>query len=105
MADRLSTVTVTCGVDRLAHEVTEEEVAAGRRCSNRQYRAVCGYRFMVPAPLVVLTGRPCARCAAVLAEADPPEPAAGRVRRSRHRRPGWWQILRLGRGARVRGPS
>ena len=107
VADRLSTVTVTCGVGGLAHEVTEENVAAGRRLGNRQYRAICGYRFPLPPPLVTLTGRPCARCAAVLVRANQAEPATGRVRHSGHRQPGWWwRILHPGRdggaGARWR---
>jgi hypothetical protein len=98
VADRLSTVTFACGVDGLAHEVTEENVVIGRRLGNRQYQAVCGYRFPLPPPLVTLTGRPCARCAAVLVTAKGPEPAAGRVRHPGHRQPGWWwRILHPGR--------
>ncbi|MBV9164165.1 MAG: hypothetical protein JO281_22045 [Pseudonocardiales bacterium] len=100
VADRLSTVTITCWVDGLAHEVTEENVAADRRCGNRRYRAVCGYRFALPPPLVTLAGQPCARCAAVLGKANQPDPAAGRVRHPGHRRPGWWRrILHPGRGS------
>jgi hypothetical protein len=67
VADRLRTVSIICGMDGRAHEVTEQDVAAGRRLGNRQYRAACGYQFMLPAPLVALAGRSCARCAAVLA--------------------------------------
>lgn len=99
VADRLSTVTITCWVDGRAHEVTEENVAAGRRLGNRQYRAICGYRFVLPPALVALTGRPCARCAAVLVKANQPEPAADRVRHPGHRQPGWWwRILHPGLG-------
>jgi hypothetical protein len=98
VADRLSTVTITCCVDGLAHEVTEEDVAAGRRCDDRRYRTVCGYRFVLPAPLVALTGRPCPRCAAVLVAARGPQPTAGQVRRPGDRQPGWWWVLRPGRG-------
>lgn len=63
------TISIICGMDGRAHEVTEQDVAAGRQTGNRQYRAICGYRFMLPAPLVALAGRPCAKCAAVLAGA------------------------------------
>jgi hypothetical protein len=94
VADRLVTVSITCWVDGLAHEVTEEDVAAGRRCGHRQYRAICGYRFFWPAALVVLTGQPCARCAALLAAARGAHPTVGRVRRW----PGWWRVLHPGRG-------
>lgn len=48
VADRLITVSITCWVDGLAYEVTEEDVAAARRCGHRQYRAICGYQFFGP---------------------------------------------------------
>lgn len=102
VADRLSTVSITCSVSGLAHEVTEENVAAGRRLGNRQYQAICGYRFVLPPALVTLTGRPCPRCAAVLVAAGAAPPSVGRVRRPDHRRPGWWRrILHPGRGGGV----
>jgi hypothetical protein len=103
VADQLITVSITCWVDGLVHEVTEEDVAAGRRCGHRQYRAICGYRFFWPAALVVLTGQPCARCAAVLATAREPDLTAGRVRRWCHRQPGWWRwVLHRSRNAGTR---
>ncbi|MGH3866323.1 MAG: hypothetical protein ACRDQ4_09360 [Pseudonocardiaceae bacterium] len=89
VADRLVTVSITCWVHGVAHEVTEEEVATSSRFDDRRYRAICGYRFVWrPAVLVTLTGQPCPQCAAVLAAAREPQPTADQVRRPGHRRPG-----------------
>lgn len=56
------TVPITCSLDGQAHEVTDENVAAGR---TGEYLALCGYR-VVAAPLVAPVGRPCAKCSAVV---------------------------------------
>ncbi|MBV9012465.1 MAG: hypothetical protein JO272_10525 [Pseudonocardiales bacterium] len=40
-------------------------MAAGRRSGNRQYWAICGYHFMLPAPRVAIAAPPCEQCAAV----------------------------------------
>jgi hypothetical protein len=89
VADQLRTITIICEVDRWAHEITEEDVAAGRRSGNRRYQAICGYHFKLPASRVVIAAPPCEQCAAVLVAANQPEPTAHRTRRPR-RRLGWW---------------
>ncbi|MBV9011962.1 MAG: hypothetical protein JO272_07920 [Pseudonocardiales bacterium] len=66
------TITIICEVDRRAHEIIEEDVAAGRRSGNRQYWAICGYHFMLPAPRVAIAAPPCEQCAAVLAGRNRP---------------------------------
>ncbi|MGB6165100.1 MAG: hypothetical protein WBF75_21530 [Pseudonocardiaceae bacterium] len=48
MADRLVTVSITCWMSNVAHEVTERDVAAAGRHGHRCYRAICGYRFTFP---------------------------------------------------------
>ena len=94
MAERLYTIPITCCADGLAHEVTDENVAAGRHAGH--YQALCGYR-VVAAAMVAPVGRPCTRCTAVLVAA---QPTTGPARRSRHRRPGWlWRMLHPGRSA------
>ena len=39
VADQLRTVTIICELDRRAHEITEDDIAAGRRSGNRRYQA------------------------------------------------------------------
>ncbi|MGH3922325.1 MAG: hypothetical protein ACRDTT_05560 [Pseudonocardiaceae bacterium] len=88
-AERLRTIPITCCVDGQAHDVTDENVAAGR---TGEYLALCGYR-VVAAPLVAPVGRPCAKCTAVLVAAHQPQPSRP-VRRVRHRQRGWlWRML------------
>lgn len=41
------TIPITCGVDGLAHEVTDENAAAGR--STGKYLAECGHRILAAA--------------------------------------------------------
>lgn len=85
---------ITCCVDGQAHDVTDEDAAAGHRTG--EYRAVCGYR-VVAAALAAPVGRPCARCIAVSVAT---QRIRGLVGRSRHRRPGWlWRMLHPGRWA------
>ena len=105
VANRLVTVSITCWVDHLAHEVTEENMAASRRSGHRPYRAIRGYQFVWPVALVTLTGQPCPKCAALPLAPREPNPTAGRVRRWGHRQPGWWWVARPGRGVGVRWGS
>ncbi len=99
VAERLFTIPITCYVDRRAHEVTDENTAAGRRTG--YYEALCGYR-VIAAAMAAPVGRPCPECTAVLVASRPPTRPA---RHGRHRHPGWlWRILRLGRVARVHDP-
>jgi hypothetical protein len=94
VADRRYTIPITCCADGLAHEVTDENVAAGRQVG--QYRALCGSR-VVAAALAAPVGRPCAQCTAVLVAAQQPTVPA---RRSRHRWHGWlWRLLHPSRSA------
>lgn len=99
VADRLVTVSITCWVENVAHEVIEQDVAAAGRHGHLCYRAICGYRFTFPPALAAFTSQPCPRCAAVLAAAREPQPTSDRIRRPGHRQPGWWcRLLRPGRG-------
>jgi hypothetical protein len=92
---RLYTTAITCGVDGLAHEVTDENMAAGRHAG--RYQALCGYRVLAAA-MAAPIGRPCSRCTAVLEARQP----TGTAWRPRHRRPGWlWRILHPGRSTRA----
>ncbi|MBV9161578.1 MAG: hypothetical protein JO281_08515 [Pseudonocardiales bacterium] len=96
MAERLYTIPITCGVDGLAHEVTDENTAAGRHTGH--YEALCGYR-VVAAAMAAPVGRPCTRCTAVLVAAHQPTSPA---RRGRHRWHGWlWRMLHPGRSVRA----
>ena len=90
MTERLFTIPITCYFDRRAHEVTDENIAAGRRTGH--YQALCGYRI-IAASMAAPVGRPCPKCVAVVIAARYPTEQA---RRRRHRRPGWlWRILHL----------
>ena len=82
---RLRTITIICEVDRWAHEITEDDIAAGRRSGNRRYQAICGYHFKLPAPRVATSAPPCQECAAVLAAANQPGPTTRRTYHPRHR--------------------
>ena len=95
VAERLFTIPITCYIDRRAHEVTDENTAAGRRTG--YYEALRGYR-VIAAAMAAPVGRPCPECTAVLVASRPPTDPA---RHGRHRRPGWlWRIPRLRRVAR-----
>lgn len=72
----VSTVSVTCVLDALAHQVPDTELAAGAAVATGRYRAVCG-QVIVPAPMVEPDGQPCDQCAAALRSRHP------RRRRSR----------------------
>jgi hypothetical protein len=88
VAERLRTIPITCGVDGQEHEVTDENMAAGRHAG--RYQALCGYR-VVAAAMVAPAGRPCFQCTEVLAAAQRP---AGPARRGRHHWNGWlWRKL------------
>ncbi|MBV9013679.1 MAG: hypothetical protein JO272_16850 [Pseudonocardiales bacterium] len=82
VAGRRYTTPITCCVDGLAHDVTDEDAAAGQRSG--VYQAVCGYR-VVAAALAAPVGRSCAACTAMTAAT---QPTTGRARRGRHRCPG-----------------
>lgn len=91
VAGRLCTAPITAQFGtRVAHEVTDEAVAAARG----EYEALCGCVF-VAAPLAAPAGRPCPACLGVIAAA---RHATGLVARNgrtgparssrpRHRRP------------------
>lgn len=99
VAEPLYTIPITCCLDGQAHDVTDENVAAGHRTG--EYQALCGY-LVSAAPLVAPVGRRCASCAAVV-RARRSAPTIGSVRRSRHRQPGWlWRLLRPGCSAGAR---
>ncbi|MGB8198944.1 MAG: hypothetical protein WCF33_04485 [Pseudonocardiaceae bacterium] len=95
MAERLFTIPITCYFDRRAHEVTDENIAAGRQSGH--YQALCGYR-VIAAAMAAPVGRPCPDCVAVLVASLPPTCPA---RRGRHRRPGW--LRRILHPSRVTG--
>jgi hypothetical protein len=95
VAERLFTIPITCYFDRRAHEVTDENIAAGRRAGH--YQALCGYR-VIAAAMAAPVGRPCPDCVAVLVASRPP---TGPARRGRHRRPGW--LRRILHPSRVTG--
>jgi hypothetical protein len=89
VAERLYTIPITCCLDGRAHDVTDQNVAAGWRAGGR-YEALCGY-VVVPAAMVAPIGRPCARCAAVVASHRLTPTTVGR---SRRRQRGWlWRML------------
>lgn len=89
VAHRRNTSPITCCLDGLAHDVSDENVAA------RDYLALCGYRVL-PAPMAAPLGRPCAGCTAASATA----PAMAPARRSHRRRPRWlWRKLHPGHPA------
>jgi hypothetical protein len=83
VVERLFTIPITCYYDRRAHEVTDENIAAGRRSGH--YEALCGYR-VIAAAMAAPAGRPCPECVAVLVAA---RSLAVPARRGRHRRLGW----------------
>jgi hypothetical protein len=86
VANRIGTIAITCAHDGQAHDVTDDNLTAGRHTG--QYEAVCGY-LVSAAALAAPIGRPCPECTAVSAAAST-DPA----RRSRHRQHGWlWRIL------------
>jgi hypothetical protein len=68
VAERLFTIPITCHVDRRAHEVTDENTAAGRRTGH--YKALCGYR-VIAAAMAAPVGRPCPEYTAVLVPSRP----------------------------------
>jgi hypothetical protein len=79
------TVLITSWLDGLVHEVPDGNATARR---TGECLALCGGR-VVPTPLVTPVGRPCGRCVAVLAVAQPPTDAS-----RRRRRRGWlWRVL------------
>ena len=83
VAERLFTIPITFYFDHRAHEVTDENIAAGRRAGH--YQALCGYR-VIAAAMAAPVGRPCPECVAVLLAS---RPSTGPARRGRHRRLGW----------------
>ncbi|WP_214364418.1 hypothetical protein [Pseudonocardia sp. H11422] len=61
----VTTISVTCVLDDLAHEIPDSELAAGAAVSTGRYRAVCGH-IVAAAPMVVPDGQSCDACAAML---------------------------------------
>lgn len=85
VAERLHTIPITCRLDGQAHNVTDDNVAAGKRTG--QYTALCGY-VVSAAPMIAPVGRPCARCTAAS------RPTTAPVRRLRRRQHGrLWRML------------
>jgi hypothetical protein len=88
--ERWYTIPITCRLDGLAHDVTDENVAADH---TGDYPALCGH-VVSAAAMVAPVGRPCAKCAAVSALA---RPITAPARRARHRQPGrLWRMLHPG---------
>ena len=75
VTNRPYTIPITCCLDGQAHQVTDEDVAAGNRAG--EYRALCGYGVWA-SPLAAPVGRPCGRCRAVAAAAQPAVPPTRR---------------------------
>jgi hypothetical protein len=99
VAERLFTIPITCYFDHRAHEVTDENITAGRRTGH--YQALCGYQ-VIAAAMAAPVGRPCPVCVAVLVAS---RPSTSPARRGRHRRPGWLErILRPSRATGAEGP-
>lgn len=96
---RLYTAPMTCAVDGVAHEVTDETVATS---TAGFFTALCGYDVR-PGALVEEAGRPCPRCEAILlaslGRVPTPTPfyveiPAQRSQITRHRRHSrFWRLL------------
>ncbi len=78
---RSGTITITCSLDGQAHDVTDDELAAGQHTG--RYQAVCGY-LVSAAALAAPIGRPCPECTTISITTT-----IGPDRRPRHSRPGW----------------
>jgi hypothetical protein len=89
------TTPVTCTQDGIAHEITDEVMAAAM-ADQTPFEAVCGH-IVLPAPLVAPNGRPCRRCAMFLsAQRTLPNRLEDDAR---HRRSGWLgRLLHPSRG-------
>lgn len=72
MADRVVTVSGTCGVSDVTHQVAKAEVIAAGRHGHLLYRAICGHRFLFAPAAVTWTSQPCPHCAALLTAARQP---------------------------------
>lgn len=83
VAQRRDTIPITCCLDGQAHDITDDNVAAGH---DGHYQALCGH-LVLAAALAAPVGRPCASCNAVVA-AHREAPTSGTGHRSRHRQPG-----------------
>ncbi|GAA0903187.1 hypothetical protein [Pseudonocardia zijingensis] len=60
-----TTVTVTCCLDKHAHEVLDVELAAAASRPDGLVHAICGH-VIAAAPMVAPDGPPCALCSAVM---------------------------------------
>jgi hypothetical protein len=90
VVDRLVTVSITCWVSDVAHEVAKRDVIATGRHGHLCYRAICDYRFTFHPALATMTSQPCPHCAAILTTARQPQPTTDQVRRPSNRQPRWW---------------
>lgn len=73
-------VSVTCSLDKRAHEVTDAELAGGARHRNGFYQALCG-RMIAAAAMVMPDGAPCQLCVTIREQAQRSRRRLGR----RHR--------------------
>lgn len=97
----IKTTPVTCTQDGIAHQITDEVMAAAM-ADQAPYEAVCGH-IVTPAPLIAPNGRPCPRCAMFLrAQRTLPD----RIELdARHRRSGWLgRLLHPGRAKHSSSP-
>lgn len=61
MPRALNTISMTCVEDGRSHQVTDEQMIAGRRARTGRYLAICGYTVTATSMLAP-DGRPCPRC-------------------------------------------
>lgn len=57
----LYTISMTCVEDGRSHQITEEQMIAGRRARTGSYLAICGHTVTATS-MVAPDGRPCSRC-------------------------------------------
>lgn len=60
----IETISVTCRIDQMAHEVPDAELAEGVSQRGGYCKALCGHMIAV-APMVMPDGEPCQLCAAI----------------------------------------
>jgi hypothetical protein len=66
----VETITVTCCIDDLAHEVPDTELTAAARRRDGYFQALCGH-MIAAAPMVMPDGQPCQLCAAIRERTTP----------------------------------
>ncbi|MGH3614324.1 MAG: hypothetical protein ACRDRK_17390 [Pseudonocardia sp.] len=67
----IETISVTCRIGNLAHEVPDAELAEGVSYRGGYCKALCGH-MIAAAPMVMPDGEPCQLCAAIQ-DSDPPQ--------------------------------